>query len=251
MTWIAGVARRVLGRGRADVAAKSAAAVEAERQERLLAASDKAVVALRLVLTDAPDSMGVRARLAEMLVLRARTLYEMERFAEALPPGAEGAGFYRALAASDPEGFEPVLLDALNVHGVILGNLDRADEALAPVDLSIEILRRMSLSDPDVEAGLAEVLSLRSTLLGNLGRTAEALMFAEESVGIWRRLAAADPDRVPVLCDALMLCGSLLTRLGRTAEASAVHEEALEIRRLRMEAARERAEAALKNFLVD
>ena len=76
-----------------------------------------------------------------------------------------------------------------------LGDLGRAEEALAAIEEAAGIYRELARARPDAfRPDLAGSLNNLSVQLGDLGRREDALAAIEEAVTIRRELAARWPD---------------------------------------------------------
>ncbi|MER5890566.1 tetratricopeptide repeat protein [Streptomyces sp. NPDC001941] len=137
---------------------------------------------------------------------------------------------YRALPRHTP-GRTADLLGSLHACASRLADLDRREEALAPLEEAVALARGLADADADAVPLVASLNSLAGQLR-DLGRTQEALSAMEEAVTRSRHLADADPrTHTPDLVGSLNNLASRLGDLGRREEALAAAQEAVDLRR--------------------
>jgi tetratricopeptide (TPR) repeat protein len=127
-------------------------------------------------------------------------------------------------------------LDVFRARALInLGNflsaVGQKQEALAPTEEGIRILRQVEGSQPEARRFLAIALSNLGKFLGDLGRRQEALAPVEEAAKINRELAKTNPAYLNDLASSLTNLGIRYSGLGRHQEALAPTEEAVKISR--------------------
>jgi tetratricopeptide (TPR) repeat protein len=115
--------------------------------------------------------------------------------------------------------------------GHFLRGVGQKQEALAPTEEAVRILRQVEGSQPEARRFLAMALSNLGVSYTNLGRRQEALAQDEEAVKIRRELARTNPAYLGDLASSLNNLGVSYTDLGRRQEALAPTEEAVKIRR--------------------
>jgi CHAT domain-containing protein len=115
--------------------------------------------------------------------------------------------------------------------GNFLSAVGQKQEALAPTEEAVRILRQVEGSQPEARRFLAIAFNNLGKFLGDLGRRQEALAPGEEAVKITRELAKTNPDFLPGLALSLNNLGNRYSELGRRQEALAPTEEAVKIRR--------------------
>ena len=120
---------------------------------------------------------------------------------------------------------------ALSNLGTFLSAVGQRQEALAPTEESVRILRQVDGSQPEARRFLAMALNNLSKALRELGRHQEALATTEEALKIFRELAKTNPAVLGDLATSLFSLGVRYTNLGRRQEALAPTEEALNIYR--------------------
>src|SRR5262249_13990660 len=100
----------------------------------------------------------------------------------------------------------------------------RFDEALAPIEESIEIRRRLAASSPMAHGSdLARSLMVLSECLAGVDRTEEALAAAEEGTMLHRQLFDAHPEAFTrVFVRSLVQLTSTLLKLDRRDEAERI-----------------------------
>ena len=127
-------------------------------------------------------------------------------------------------------------LDVFRARALInLGNFLNAvgqrQEALAPTEEAVRILRQVEGSQPEARRSLAIALTNLGNRYRDLGRRQEALASTEEAVKIYRELAKANQAYLNDLAASLNNLGVHYSNLGRRQEALAPTEEAVKIRR--------------------
>jgi tetratricopeptide (TPR) repeat protein/CHAT domain-containing protein len=120
---------------------------------------------------------------------------------------------------------------ALISLGSFLSDVGQKQEALAPTEEAVRILRQVEGSQPDARRFLAIALNNLGSIYSNLGRSQEALARTEEALKLFRELAKTNPAVLPELAGSLTILGIWYSELGRRQEALAPTEEALKIRR--------------------
>jgi len=113
--------------------------------------------------------------------------------------------------------------------GQFLSEVGQKQEAQAPTEEAIRILRQLEGSQPEARRFMAKALNKLGKLLGDLGRPQEALAPAEEAVKIFRELAKSNPAFLDPLASSLNHLGNVLSNLGRPQEALSPTEEAVKI----------------------
>ncbi|MGW2654766.1 trypsin-like peptidase domain-containing protein [Streptomyces sp. NPDC001478] len=199
--------------------------------DRIRAVSEEAVALRRRLAADNPDRY--KARLALSLV----NMSTEQPYDQALETLTEARGLYDALAGSPPLVRSERLRLPLSNRAWILGELQRADEAVATIEEALVHSRRL-YRDNRVANGtdLANDLSKAARLHRKAGDEDTALARTEEEIEVWRTLArlrtGPHDDR---LAETLHDYASALVRVERNEEALAAGDEALELyeRRLR------------------
>jgi CHAT domain-containing protein/predicted O-linked N-acetylglucosamine transferase (SPINDLY family) len=115
--------------------------------------------------------------------------------------------------------------------GNFLSEVGQKQEALAPTEEAVRILRQVEGSQPEARRFLAIALTLLGIRYSELGRRQEALAPGEEAVKIRRELAKTNPAFLDDLAASLNNLGLIYSDLGRRQEALAPTEEALKIYR--------------------
>ncbi|MFN7899694.1 MAG: tetratricopeptide repeat protein, partial [Synechococcaceae cyanobacterium] len=115
--------------------------------------------------------------------------------------------------------------------GSFLSRVGQKQEALAPTEEAVRILRQLEGSQPETWRFLVIALTNLGKYLGELGRRQEALAPTEEAVKIRRELAKTNPAFLADLARALTNLGKNFSDLGRRQEALAPTEEAVKIPR--------------------
>jgi CHAT domain-containing protein/tetratricopeptide (TPR) repeat protein len=120
---------------------------------------------------------------------------------------------------------------ALNNLGLFLSGVGEKQEALAPTEEAVRILRQVEGSQPEARRFLASSLNNLGNRYSELGRRQEALAPTEEAVKIYRELAKTNPAFQGNLATSLNNLGNSYSELGRRQEALAPTEEAVKILR--------------------
>jgi tetratricopeptide (TPR) repeat protein len=120
---------------------------------------------------------------------------------------------------------------ALINFGTFLSAVGQRQEALAPTEEAVRILRQVEVNQPEPPRFLAMALTNLGIRYSNLGRRQEALAPTEEAVRIYRELEKTNPAFLPDVAVALINLGVRNTELGRHKEALAQNEEAVKIYR--------------------
>ena len=115
--------------------------------------------------------------------------------------------------------------------GQFLRGVGQKQEALAPTEEAVRILRQVEGSQPKARRFLAMALNNLGIALSELGRRQEALVPTDEAVKIYRELAKTNPAFLNELASALNNLGNRYSELGRRQEALAPTEEAVKITR--------------------
>ena len=115
--------------------------------------------------------------------------------------------------------------------GRFLSGVGQKQEALAPTEEAVRILRQVEGSQPEARRFLAIALSNLGVRYSELGRRQEALSATEEALKIYRELAKTNPAILGDLANALFNLGFIYSELGRSREALAPTEEAVKIYR--------------------
>lgn len=140
---------------------------------------------------------------------------------------------YRAMAATDPQRYEPYLLHALHNAAVHHRGGGRIADALVCSREALEIAGRLSTTSPATYLpSLAQECNNHGNLLMETGRADLALPVAEQAVEVLRELRRGDARaHERDLARALDLLGNCRQLLGRLDDAIAATEEAVEIGR--------------------
>lgn len=140
---------------------------------------------------------------------------------------------YRAMAATDPQRYEPYLLQALHNAAVHHRGDGRIADALACSREALEIAGRLSAASPATYLpNLAQECTNHGNLLMETGRADLALPVAEQAVEVIREMRRGDARaHERDLARALDLLGNCRQLLGRLDDAIAATEEAVEIGR--------------------
>lgn len=194
-----------------------------------LSRSDLTLLNRILGLIDPGDALGrswvlhdIGRRLSSML----------GRHAQAIGPLSEAVEARRALAQADPVRYEPHLAASLRTLGVVLSELGRPHEALAPTEEAVAIWKRLSRINPHNRSEYARTLCYLGTRYHEAGRAGEAITPLRNSLRINEHLAERDPERTnPHLARSLMNLAIALNMLDRPDEALPHIERAVEIRR--------------------
>jgi hypothetical protein len=122
---------------------------------------------------------------------------------------------------------------ALNNLAVMLSEMGRQQEALAPAEEAATTYRTLAQTNPDAHLpNLASALNNLANHLSGVGRQQEALPPAEEAATTYRTLAQTNPDaHLPNLASALNNLANTLSGVGRQQEALPPAEEAVQLRR--------------------
>ena len=120
---------------------------------------------------------------------------------------------------------------ALINFGTFLSAVGQRQEALAPTEEAVRILRQVEVNQPEPPRFLAMALTNLGIRYSNLGRRQEALAPTEEAVKIYRELAKFNPAYLGNLASSLTNLGNRYSELGRRQEALAPIEEAYKIHR--------------------
>ena len=117
--------------------------------------------------------------------------------------------------------------------GRYLSERGQPQEALAPTEEAVSILRQLEGSQPETRRFLARALNYLGDRYSNLGRRQEALAATEEAVKIYRELVktSTTPGFLDALADSLNHLSIKYNNLGRGQEALAATEEAVKIYR--------------------
>ena len=116
--------------------------------------------------------------------------------------------------------------------GAFLNAVGQQQEALAPTEEAVRILRQLEGSQPDARRFLAMALNNLGKFLGDLGRHQEALATTKEAVQLYHQLAKANLAYLGDLARALNNLGRFYSDLGRRQEALAPTELAVKVSRL-------------------
>jgi len=172
------------------------------------------------------------------LPLQSQTLMDLSlRVAERLThlARAQSAAVDAPLDASKEESatIQGHLAGRVETLGIRLSNLGRHEEALAALQETVDIRRRLAQMRLDAFLpDLAMSLNNLGTMLSDLGRREEALAASQEAVDIRRPLAQMRPDAfLSDLAGSLNNLGGDLSDLGRREEALAASQEAVDITR--------------------
>ena len=115
--------------------------------------------------------------------------------------------------------------------GLLLSNVGRREEALAPSEEAVRIYRELSKTNPAYLPNLAMALNNLGVSLSELGRREEALAPTEEAVRIYRELSKTNPAYLPNLAMALNNLGYFQRELGQPEIARIAFEESITILR--------------------
>ena len=115
--------------------------------------------------------------------------------------------------------------------GAFLNAVGQQQEALAPTEEAVRILRQLEGSQPDARPFLAMALNNLGKFSGDLGRHQEALAPTKEAVQLYHQLAKANLSYLGDLARALNNLGKFYSDLGRRQEALAPTELAVKVSR--------------------
>jgi len=115
--------------------------------------------------------------------------------------------------------------------GAFLNAVGQQQEALAPTEEAVRILRQLEGSQPDARRFLAMALNNLGKFLGDLGRHQEALATTKEAVQLYHQLAKANLAFQGDLAKALSNQGKFLGEVGRRQEGLATTEQAVKLYR--------------------
>ncbi|MFN9427656.1 MAG: tetratricopeptide repeat protein [Cyanobacteriota bacterium] len=115
--------------------------------------------------------------------------------------------------------------------GVFLRGVGQSQEALAPTEAAVQLLRPLAGSLPEAQRFLALALNNLGTFLSAVGRRQEAQAPTEEAVKIFRELAKTNPAYLGDLATSLNNLGYLQLELGQPEIARDAYEEALKLYR--------------------
>jgi CHAT domain-containing protein/tetratricopeptide (TPR) repeat protein len=115
--------------------------------------------------------------------------------------------------------------------GAFLNAVGQQQEALAPTEEAVRILRQLEGSQPDARRFLAMALNNLGKFLGDLGRHQEALATTKEAVQLYHQLAKTNPAFQGDLAKALSNQGKFLGEVGRRQEGLATTEQAVKLYR--------------------
>jgi len=197
------------------------------RREEALRATEEAIVILRLLATQKPDTF--LPDLARALNNLGKMLRELGQREEALRATEEAVDILRQFATQRPEDFLPDLAKSLNTLGSILSGLSQWEEALNTTEEAVGVFRQLATQRPG--AFLPELAASVNNLgnrLSALGRREESLQAFGEAVNIRLQLAKQRPDAfLPDLAMSLNNLGNSFRNLGQNEEALRVKEEAI------------------------
>lgn len=187
---------------------------------------------------------------ANNLALR---LYYLNSSKTGLSTIQEAVSVCRRLAEEDASRFLPELARTLSTLGVVLGEVDRQDEALEALEEALGILRELAPFDDELLPDLAGILTNLGSRLNRLGRREDGFQATEEAVEIYRKVAWKRPDPLLSFFSAsLHHLGNCLNHRGDLEEALRASQEAVEIIRrlteLRPDAFRHDLATALHNL---
>jgi len=120
---------------------------------------------------------------------------------------------------------------ALANLGRFLSEVGQNQEAPAPTEEAVRILRQVEVNQPEARRFLAAALSNLGVHYSNLGRRQEALAPTEEAVKIYRELAKTNPAYLGFLAASLNNLGYFQMELGQPEIARNAYEEALKLLR--------------------
>lgn len=194
-------------------------------------ASWRSLVLLESLSTDA-DEASMAAR-ASWLAERGVDLAAAGQREAALAATREAVKLFRALAARNPDAFQPDLARTLNNLGNELSKLGQREAALAATREAVVLCRALVARNSDAfQPDLAMSLNNLGLRLSDLGQRREALTATSEAVKLYRALAARNPDAFqPDFASSLNNLGQILSNLGQREEALAATREAVELRR--------------------
>ncbi|MCX5954558.1 MAG: CHAT domain-containing tetratricopeptide repeat protein [Cyanobacteria bacterium] len=113
--------------------------------------------------------------------------------------------------------------------GTFLSAVGQQQEAMAPTEEAVRILRQLEGSQPEARRFLAIALNNLGKFLGERSRHQEALAPTEEAVKVFRLLAETNPAFLGGQAIALRNLGIWYRELGRRQEALASTEEAVKV----------------------
>ena len=115
--------------------------------------------------------------------------------------------------------------------GAFLNAVGQQQQALAPTEEAVRILRQLEGSQPEARPFLAMALNNLGKFLGDLGRHQEALAPTKEAVQLYHQLAKTNPAFQGDLAKALSNQGKFLGEVGRRQEGLATTEQAVKLYR--------------------
>jgi tetratricopeptide (TPR) repeat protein len=153
----------------------------------------------------------------------------------------QAVSVYHALAAADPDTFEPDLARMLTNLGIELSELGRTEDALAAVAEAVNIFRRQAAANPAAYVpDLAQALTSLAAKLWALRRTEHALAALTEAFNLYRASDGTHPARavgdLQLLATISINLGVVFSDLGRTEDALTATSQAVEIYRALSEA---------------
>ena len=113
--------------------------------------------------------------------------------------------------------------------GLLLSAVGRRQEALAPTEEAVRILRELAKTNPAFLNDLARSLNNLGNRYSNLGRRQEALAPTEEAVKTYRELAKTNPAFLGDLANALNNLGLSQLALGQPEQARSAYAESIAI----------------------
>jgi len=186
--------------------------------------ADEAVAEAR-TLTDRDRTAGERW-LAMTLDCLADLLAELEERVEELSTRREVADLYAALAAEQPEVYNPLLAEYLERLADCHEATGDRHAAVKATECSVAAYRRAADHNPEYESQLARVLANLSLCRQDDGDLDGAVTVAREAVALTRRLAESDwPTYHALTARRLRVLGRGLRRSGDYAAAVACYEE--------------------------
>jgi tetratricopeptide (TPR) repeat protein len=172
----------------------------------------------------------LRADLANLLQIRAQSLKNANRIAEAPLAFDEAVSLYRHLYADDPTKYGDELVESLWEYRSLL-QIGHEDEARVIGAELISVARELYAKDPNAlkHRTLIDHIDWYGHSLHRAGRAEEAEAAWNELIALNRRLRDGDPTSITTKCLIASLCSYavFLSHAGKADEAKGVCEEYL------------------------
>ncbi len=175
---------------------------------------------------------GLLAQVRTEIPAEVQGWFEAAKAASAMGDSAEALRLQKQVLAwvqANRPALDGFRARALINLGIFLNEVGKKQEALAPTEEAVRILRQVEGSQPEARRFLARALNSLGKVLGDLGRPQEALPPTEEAVTILRERAKTNPAFLGGLASSLTNLGIRSHNLGRRQEALAAMEEAVKI----------------------